>query len=58
MPLLVEISILLRQDLLVLVKEATEFIQLAIFEDLEAIECCGDLIGRRYLGHLGDGLVE
>ena len=58
MPLLVEVSILLRQDLLVLVEEAAELVKLAVFEDLEAIESCSDFIRWRYLGHLGDRLVE
>ena len=41
-----------------LVKEAAELIELAIFEHLKPVEGCRDLIRRRYLCHLGDGLVE
>lgn len=41
-----------------LVKEAAELIKLAVFEHLEPIEGCRDLVRRRYFGHLGDGLVE
>ena len=41
-----------------LVKEAAELIKLAVFEHLKPVEGCRDLVRRRYLCHLGDGLVE
>ena len=57
-PLLIEIPVLLSQDLLVFVEEVSEFVELAILEDLEPVESGRDLIRRRNLRHLCDRLVQ
>lgn len=57
-PLLVEVSVLLGQDLLVLVQKVPKLVQLGVLEDLEPSERRGNLIRGRYFGHLGDRLVQ
>jgi len=56
--LLIEVAVLLREDLLVLVEEGAELIELALLQNLEAVESACYLVRGWDLRHFGDRLVE
>ena len=53
-PFVVKVTVLLGQDLFVLLQEVSELIKLGVFEDLEASEGSCDLVWWWNLCHLSD----